>query len=451
MSITQIVISIKDYYPLNFDFSNFVFHFVSDKIKLSDTIPYDLPKKIIHKFEVKIDNTYYIKAMIGGEIVGIANFFVPASVLYKRTKNLNISNIKFTMTDYHKKRFFLNKDKDLTIEIDIHIKFSYLSKQVTFKRKMPKKQQSELRMINTDRKRHLSPINTPGNSIHSIVNSNGLIHYKKAIEEYSTPRKYRVRSAQQSANTSFNAIPSNSDRTNEISILDSILIENEYNEGTEKDEQEKNFAQLKESVVFSSLIPKDKELVDNICLQKESFENMQKELNPKLNQLLNEQGQLVKSYSGYQDKKRELVKKINRLKQWRDKFDIKNRITVNHNRNENEYFDALIDIKNKENEILDLIFSYNKNSTKSQTKENTHKKQKNKKQNEQIINDKDLLLNTLKRMLNINMDINVCFNKEGLSKLKNICNKYQLIDVNSNNKCLYFNQQIREEEEGEQD
>ena len=103
-----------------------MFHFVSDKIKLSDTIAYDSSKRIIHKFELKTDNTYYIKAMIGGEIVGIANFFVPASVLYKRTKHLNISKIKFTMTDYHKKRFFLNKDKDSTIEIDIHITFAYL-------------------------------------------------------------------------------------------------------------------------------------------------------------------------------------------------------------------------------------------------------------------------------------------------------------------------------------
>ena len=49
------------------------------------------------------------------------------------------------------------------------------------------------------------------------------------------------------------------------------------------------------------------------------------------------------------------------------------------------------------------------------------------------------------------MDIHVCFNKEGLSKLKDICNKYQLIDDTNNNKRLYFNQQIREEEEGEQD
>ena len=342
MSITQITIEIKHCYPLTFNFENFIFHFISEKIKLSKAIPYNFSKKIKHKFDLKIDTTYYIKAMTEGEIIGIANFFIPANYLFKKAKSLTIPNIKFTMTDYHKKRFFHNKDKDSTIELDLEIKFAHVPKQLTFK-KISRRNPCDLRVIHSDRKRNRPSINTPNKTaLHSATNIGGYIHYKKAIEEQDSPRKHRVHSAQQSANTSINNIlPTNSNETNVISIVDSVLNENECDGDYDKDKQNTSVI---DSLCLNNISPNESNEID--C-QRERFNNTQVRLNKNLMQLLDDKCKIIKAYNCYQDKRRELTKKINKLNQWKGKFEVKNNITVNINRSDNEYFNKLCDIKIK--------------------------------------------------------------------------------------------------------
>ena len=453
MSITQITIEIKRCYPLNFNFENFIFHFISEKIKLSKTIPYNFSKKIKHKFDLKIDTTYYIKAMTEGEIIGIANFFIPSNFLFKKAKSLTIPNIKFTMTDYHKKRFFNNKDKETTIELDLEIKFTHVPKQLTFKKISSRRNPCDLRIIHSDRKRNRPSINTPNKTaLHSATNIGGYIHYKKAIDEQDSPRKPRVYSAQQSANTSINNIlPSNSNESSAISFVDSVLNENEC----DVDYYDKDNISVIDNLCLNNISPNESNEID---LQREKvINNTQIRLNKNLMQVLNDKCKIIKAYNCCQDKRRELTKKINKLNQWKGKFEVKNNITVNINRSDNDYFNKLCDIKCKENEIFDVIFSNvlkkNKNESppsqmKKQIKGTTfNKHQKHKESN--LTSDKALLLKVIKKTLNINVDLNICFNFEGISKFRDICHKYHLIKDSTISNGVYYNNQIKEEEETE--
>ena len=417
MSITKLNFSITEYYPNTFDFDGYIFHFISDDTKYNDIIDYQERNTITDQIEIKTDLHYCIKAIYDGELIGIANLTIPSSAFYKKVKSLSFPKVTFTISGFTKKKIFSNKENE-SISVDIKVTFTYIEKQILYKTKSKNythaqnSYRSNKNTISSARKR--SPYQTP-----KISNKSLIRQFKSTI----STNKYK--SAHQSANTSLDYELNSSD--SEISIIDSILIDNEYNEEDEKENDEKELEKIRNLLSCSSLLPTDSQLPEKIYKQKDQLLMMQAAYQKKIIELVEIHDKLLNSYKNYNDKLRTLKKKINKCSEAKEKADIKSKIFVNVNRNSNKYIKSLIDCKKAESNLIELIM-------------NTF----NKKCKVNDIEDKDILLKVLKRALDLKVDLSSCFNKEGIAKFKSICEKYNLIDNITNN-------QIKEEDEFEHD
>ena len=414
MSITQLHFSITEYYPSTFDFDGYIFQFISDDTKFNDIIDYQERNTITDRIEIKTDLHYCIKAIYDGELIGIANLTIPSSAFYKKVKSLSLPKVNFTISGFTKKKLF-TKEYD-SISIDIKVSFTYIEKQVLYKTKSKNythaqnSYRSNKNTISSARKR--SPYQTP-----KISNKSLLRQFKSTI----STNKYK--SAHQSANTSLDYELNSSD--SEMSIIDSILIDNEYNEEDEKENDEKELEKIRNLLSSSSILPTDCQLAEKIYKQKDQLLMMQAAYQKKIVELVETHDKLLNSYKNYNDKLRTLKKKKNKCTEAKEKADIKSKIFVNVNRNSNKYIKSLIDCKKKESNLIELLMK-------------TFEEKSN------DIEDKELLLKVLKRALDLKVDLSSCFNKEGIAKFKTICEKYNLIDNITNN-------QIKEEDEFEHD
>ena len=414
MSITQLHFSITEYYPSTFDFDGYIFQFISDDTKFNDIIDYQERNTITDRIEIKTDLHYCIKAIYDGELIGIANLTIPSSAFYKKVKSLSFPKVNFTISGFTKKKLF-TKEYD-SISIDIKVSFTYIEKQVLYKTKSKNythaqnSYRSNKNTISSARKR--SPYQIP-----KISNKSLLRQFKSTI----STNKYK--SAHQSANTSLDYELNSSD--SEMSIIDSILIDNEYNEEDEKENDEKELEKIRNLLSSSSILPTDCQLAEKIYKQKDQLLMMQAAYQKKIVELVETHDKLLNSYKNYNDKLRTLKKKKNKCTEAKEKADIKSKIFVNVNRNSNKYIKSLIDCKKKESNLIELLMK-------------TFEEKSN------DIEDKELLLKVLKRALDLKVDLSSCFNKEGIAKFKTICEKYNLIDNITNN-------QIKEEDEFEHD
>ena len=414
MSITQLHFSITEYYPSTFDFDGYIFQFISDDTKFNDIIDYQERNTITDRIEIKTDLHYCIKAIYDGELIGIANLTIPSSAFYKKVKSLSFPKVNFTISGFTKKKLFTKEYN--SISIDIKVSFTYIEKQVLYKTKSKNythaqnSYRSNKNTISSARKR--SPYQTP-----KISNKSQLRQFKSTI----TTNKYK--SAPQSANTSLDYELNSSD--SEMSIIDSILIDNEYNEEDEKENDEKELEKIRNLLSSSSILPTDCQLAEKIYKQKDQLLMMQAAYQKKIVELVETHDKLLNSYKNYNDKLRTLKKKKNKYTEATEKADIKSKIFVNVNRNSNKYIKSLIDCKKKESNLIELLMK-------------TFEEKSN------DIEDKELLLKVLKRALDLKVDLSSCFNKEGIAKFKTICEKYNLIDNITNN-------QIKEEDEFEHD
>lgn len=414
MSITQLHFSITEYYPSTFDFDGYIFQFISDDTKFNDIIDYQERNTITDRIEIKTDLHYCIKAIYDGELIGIANLTIPSSAFYKKVKSLSFPKVNFTISGFTKKKLFTKEYN--SISIDIKVSFTYIEKQVLYKTKSKNythaqnSYRSNKNTISSARKR--SPYQTP-----KISNKSLLRQFKSTI----STNKYK--SAHQSANTSLDYELNSSD--SEMSIIDSILIDNEYNEEDEKENDEKELEKIRNLLSSSSILPTDCQLAEKIYKQKDQLLMMQAAYQKKIVELVETHDKLLNSYKNYNDKLRTLKKKKNKYTEAKEKADIKSKIFVNVNRNSNKYIKSLIDCKKKESNLIELLMK-------------TFEEKSN------DIEDKELLLKVLKRALDLKVDLSSCFNKEGIAKFKTICEKYNLIDNITNN-------QIKEEDEFEHD
>ena len=422
MSYTQIIFDIAEYYPSNFDFSGYSFEIISDETKFNGIIFYEQKNSIKDRIDVKTDIIYFLKAMYEGELVGIANLKIPNSVFYKKTKSLSFPKLKLTMSESTKKRLFKNKiikENQKSISVDLNLTFNYIEKQILYKTAYKTylnpqiSNRSQFSTISTGKKK--SPRRSP------VPSQKSLIQFKKQ-SHLTTPKKYKVKSAHHSANTSINDLNSTD---SEISIIDSVLIDNEYTGENEREVEEKDLEGIKSQLTLTTNCPVDSQLPDTISKQKEQLLTMQLAYQKKIENLIEIHDKLVDSYKNYNDKLRNLKKKQHKLVESKAKYEIKNNMTTNYNRKNDKHINDLIKIKKEENSMLTLIMKYFDSNNKDLTKKD---------------NEKKLLLNVLKKALDLKVDLSSCFNKEGIAKFKTICEKYHLIDnLNVN--------QIQEEEE----
>ena len=404
MSLTQLTFEITGYYPSTYNFNGYSFHIISDEMKFNGIIIYESRNSVNNRIDIKTDVNYFIKAMYAGELVGIANFKVPSSSFYKKSKCLTFPKLRLTMSEFTKKKLFTNQ-KEKYISVDLKITFSYIEKHIIFKTNKKEdtnvNNKTSYKTIQSERRK--SP----------KVSSNSVIRNFKKPFQLITPKQYKVKSAHHSANTSLE-LSNSSD--SEISIIDSVLIDNEYNNlesERERVNEEKELEKLKKELTEESILPIDSKLPEKINQQKEKMIIMQVAYNRKIENLVDTHEKLVDSFKNYNDKLRTLKKKIHKLEDNKQKYKIENTITTKVNRNSDKYVQNLVELKQKENNLLKLIM---KNYDKAKIQRNEDK-------------DKQLLLKVMKTVLELKVDLESCFNKEGITKFKTICEKYNLIDT----------------------
>ena len=403
MSLTQLTFELTGYYPSTYNFNGYSFHIMSDETKFNGIIIYETRNTVNNRIDVKTDVNYFIKAMYAGELVGIANFKVPSSAFYKKSKCLTFPKLRLTISEYTKKKLFANQ-KEKVLSVDLKITFSYIEKHIIFKTN--KKEDTSV-----NHKSNYSTIQSERRS--PKVSSNAVLRNFKKHFQLTTPKQNKVKSAHHSSNTSLDLSKSSD---SEISIIDSVLIDNEYNNlesERERVDEEKELEKLRTELTEESILPIDSMLPEKINKQKEKMLIMQVAYQRKIESLVDTHERLVESFKNYNDKLRTLKKKIHKLDDNKLKYQIENTITTKINRNSDNYVQSLVELKQKENNLLNMTM---KNYDKSNIQKSNEK-------------DKQLLLSVMKKVLELKVDLQSCFNKEGITKFKTICEKYNLIDT----------------------
>ena len=324
-------------------------------------------------------------------------------ILKYQAKCLTFPKLRLTISEYTKKKLFANQ-KEKVLSVDLKITFSYIEKHIIFKTN--KKEDTSV-----NHKSNYSTIQSERRS--PKVSSNAVLRNFKKPFQLTTPKQNKVKSAHHSSNTSLDLSKSSD---SEISIIDSVLIDNEYNNlesERERVDEEKELEKLRTELTEESILPIDSMLPEKINKQKEKMLIMQVAYQRKIESLVDTHERLVESFKNYNDKLRTLKKKIHKLDDNKLKYQIENTITTKINRNSDNYVQSLVELKQKENNLLKMIM---KNYDKSNIQKSNEK-------------DKQLLLSVMKKVLELKVDLQSCFNKEGITKFKTICEKYNLIDT----------------------
>ena len=403
MSITEIKFSIKEYKPIIFNFSDCCFQIYSQDTKFEKCIFYHQNNYVTDKTELKSDIKYFVKAMIEGEIFGIASFIIPRKIFYKKIKVFNINNLELTLSESILNKYFetpILKNPEFKLSISLQMNLNYIVKKVDFKKKIIKKKlpitQKHANSFSKFRKNKTSNVtickshNSKNNSFSNLMNYS---YYK---------RKIPLTQRQNGPNT-LNYSKTQSD----ISVIDSVLVDNDELSDENNDIKTKLNFNLEEYPSDSDIQNKIKTLSGNL------FELI-KEKNLKLQEYINCHIKLGKSFENYNKKIKVIMKKNNKLKLLKENNIFKNEIEVNSKDNYEKIYKQSIKNKKKEFEIIESIFK--DNITYSFNSERI----------------KNLLLKTIKCNLDLSIDLTEYFSDEGIQIFREICQKYGLITGNPN-------------------
>jgi len=450
MSKIEISFNIINYKPNYFNFNEYYFEFVCDETKFKDVIEYSKKNIITDKTEIKSNLKYFIKVFYKKELIGLTNFIIPQKYLFKNKKSfcINYNNLKLTMSDFHLKKLFPNNNNNnnnniqLGISIDIKITFKFLQKKINFSYK-----KTPYYKIN-NKKNFLYNYNNNYNNTNNInlnnidfkthreTSLNSTINTNRSAKTPIYMRKKLNNMNFENQNNNFNLfnnVKSNNENEDEddLTVIDSVLIDNEYtyeNDNESNDLKKKlNFNNINNNV--DSEIPNDNDLVNLIEKSKEKYFDNLIEKNKELNNVCERHCKLIQSLNNYQNKLKEI--KIKKIK-------IENKINTNNinniiadfNKNQNYFINKQLDIKEKENKLFDEIYFYledniNKNYDNNFTNNNNN--------NNNNLNKKELLIKSIKNIMDLDVDLDKCFEPEDIKKFQNICEKYGIIESLNNN------------------
>ena len=403
MSITEIKFSIKEYKPIIFNFSDCCFQIYSQDTKFEKCIFYHQNNYVTDKTELKSDIKYFVKAMIEGEIFGIASFIIPRKIFYKKIKVFNINNLELTLSESILNKYFetpILKNPEFKLSISLQMNLNYIVKKVDFKKKIIKKKLpitqkhansfSKFRKNKTSNNTICKSHNSKNNSFSNLMNYS---YYK---------RKIPLTQRQNGPNT-LNYSKTQSD----ISVIDSVLVDNDELSDENNDIKTKLNFNLEE-------YPSDSEIQNKIKTLSGNLFELIKEKNLKLQEHINCHIKLGKSFENYNKKIKVIMKKNNKLKLMKENNIFKNEIEVNSKDNYEKIYKQSIKNKKKEFEIIESIFK--DNITYSFNSERI----------------KNLLLKTIKCNLDLSIDLTEYFSDEGIQIFREICQKYGLITGNPN-------------------
>ena len=258
MSIKEIFFSITEYKPLNFDFSDFYFEFFSEETNFHDSIDF-LDNKIINdKTEIKGDLKYFVKAIKENELIGITNLIIKKEQLAKKLTTINFNNLKLTISDFMNKKLFENSNipnDKREISISIKIKINYINKKLNFKKHFKK-----LKKNPTTQNRPISAIKIRETKVKFTLNNKTLSNKSQSSHSSNNSKKKNLHKTTSFINKSKITNFSFDTDSSEESIIDSVLIDNEYT----KEEEEENY-EIKSNFNFTNYeYPSDNELMGRI-------------------------------------------------------------------------------------------------------------------------------------------------------------------------------------------
>ena len=445
MSKIEISFNIINYKPNYFNFNEYYFEFVCDETNFKDIIEYSKKNIITNKTEIKSNLKYFIKVFYKKELIGLTNFLIPQKYLFKNKKSfsININNLKLTMSEFHLKKLFPNNNNDnnLGISIDIKISFKFIQKKINFSHKKISnykinKTKNFLYNYNNIYNNTSNYNNFNNNefkthretSLNSTINTNRSaktpIYMRKKLNNMNYSEN---KNNQKSLKNNFIYINNNKNNENDdeddLTVIDSVLIDNEY---TYENDNETN--DLKKKLNFNTInnneIPNDKDLINLIEKSKDKyFENLI-EKNKELNNVCERHCKLIKSLNNYQNKLKEIkIKKI-KIENKINSNNINN-IIANFNKNQNDFINKHLDIKEKENKLFDELYFY--------LEDNINKNNNFYTNNNNSLNKKELLIKSIKNIMDLDVDLDKCFEPEEIKKFQNICEKYGIIESLSNN------------------
>lgn len=409
MSILQITFTIKEYNPITFNFTNCYFQIYSDETKFEKCIFYPQNNSVMDKTELKNNLKYFVKAMTEGEIFGIASFIIPRKIFDKKLKIYNLNNIELTLSEAILNKYFqipIIQKPEFKMSISLKININYVKKKLNFEKKIIKKKKvliqnyksnSALKIRINNKSNNSSLINNSNSSL-KLNKSNNIMNSFTKFCYFSNYKKKIPLSHRQTKLNSFNY----SDTQSDISVIDSILIDND-------ELNDDNYIELKTKLNFEKDdYPSDKEIKDRIKILSENLFNSIIEKNIIIKNYINNNIKLGKSYENYHKKLNDIIKKKNKLNLIKENNNFKND-NINLNDDYKTIYKKNIEKKKKEFEIINKIFK--DNITYSF-------------QTERVRN---LLLKTIKSNLDLSIDLTELFSDEGITIFREICQKYGLI------------------------
>ena len=496
-SLALITLEISDFFP-NFPFDNFCFIFTSDSHDFESEIYYLSRNQITHKTPLlKKDIRYSIKILRNDSLIGISDFIIP-SMLFMRKENFFEKICVINMTDSTKRLLFGNLSPSNNLRINIRAKISYMQGQPN---KNNKKIFSPKSSSGINSKKNIgegSPKINNGNNAYN-ANANGVNNQNNNInnsnfvfnkQQIPMSKKSPLMKSSQNNNNNIN-IGNRYNKNNNMNMADIILqqqnlnnnpksilpknnffqknsnqkkaqspissqqkieedptdtsviypeisnpvqpIDEEFTEFMQKFIEKNPLEQLNQFNDINEMMIYTKNVIDKLlCYQQEYYERLKTSvaMNNRLNELL------IK----YNEKYRNIVKKIHRLNEETNSNDMKKDAVINVHRTENSNLKQIIPLKMKELKLYQEMYGEGIKDILLTKKENEKENIDDNKSNELNEKKKNVLMKLLKNCVNNYVPFDTLFNKENLEKInsnekqKNILEKIkQEIDNNNIN------------------
>ena len=506
-SLALITLEISDFFPQNFPFDNFCFIFTSDSHDFESEIYYLSKNQITHKtLLLKKDIKYSIKILRNDSLIGISDFIIP-SMLFMRKENFFEKICMINMTDSTKRLLFGNLSPSNNLRINIRAKITYMQGQANKNNKKifsPKNSSginSKKNMgegspkINNGNNVYNANTNNIGNQNNNINNSNFVFNKQQIPMSKKVPL---MKSSQNNNNINNNInIGNRYNKNNNMNMADIILqqqqntnlnnnqknilpknnffqknsnrekgqspipgqkkieedpadtsviypeisnpiqpIDEEFTEFMQKFIEKNPLEQLNQFNDINEMMIYTKNVIDKLlCYQQEYYERLKTSvsINNRLNEILMK----------YNEKYRNIVKKIHRLNEETNSNDMKKDAVINVHRTENSNLKQIIPLKMKELKLYQEMYGEGIKdillAKKENEKENNDNNTNNNKSNELSEKKKNVLMKLLKNCVNNYGPFDTLFNKENLEKInsnekqKNILEKIKQ-EVGDNNK-----------------
>ena len=469
MSFALITLDISDYFPQNFKFDNFSFIFTSDGHDFEDEINYLSRNQIMHKALLnKKDIRYSIKILRNDSLIGISDFIIP-SVLLSRKEQFYEKMCTINMTDSTKRILFGNLSPSNTIRINIKANMQYIQEKAMIKqnaRKEKNKPFSPKNNLNVKKKNTPISSGPAGNNMMGIGTNNpagNFVFNKQQIPMTISSRKGGVKNnvnnkiqnkfsnnnkqnmadimLQQQRfqnannigiNKNINSISSKQEHKNnehveedptDTSVIDEEIsqpiqmIDKEFTEFMSKFIEKNPLEQLSQFQDINEMLLYTKNVIDKLlCYQQEYYERLKTSvaLNNRLNELLMK----------YNEKYRNIVKKVHRLNEETNSNDMRKDAVVNIHRTENSNLKQIIPLKVKELKLYQEMCGEGIQNIPKEEIKNENNNINN--ENDEEIKKQKILLKLIKNCVSNYGPLESLFNKGNISNE----DKKNIVEIN---------------------